>query len=96
MVSHQHGLHSMNSSRPKSKLYKRRNKIKARERKEVLLKQLKEATEAFGTKKTEPAGPAGVAKETDTPKKVEKAEKPKTSTKPEQTQIDLSTTAPTE
>lgn len=42
-VNHQHSLTTMNAIRPKSKLYKRRNKAKARARKEVLLKALAEA-----------------------------------------------------
>ena len=46
MPSHQHGLHTMNATRPKSKLYKRRNKAQARSRKEKLLKELQESVSA--------------------------------------------------
>jgi hypothetical protein len=42
----QHGLTTMNATRPKSKLRKRRNKAKAKTRKEVLLKALAEASMA--------------------------------------------------
>ncbi len=42
-INHQHGLSTMNSLRPKSKLRKRKNKAKAKPRKEALLKALKEA-----------------------------------------------------
>ncbi len=42
-INHQHGLNTMNSTRPKSKLRKRRNKAAAKVRKEVLLKALHEA-----------------------------------------------------
>ena len=45
-INHQHGLTSMNATRPKSKLGKRRNKAKAKIRKEVLLKALKDAVKA--------------------------------------------------
>lgn len=45
-VNHQHGLTTMNSSRPKSKLYKRNNKAKGRARKQVLLKALSDAVKA--------------------------------------------------
>lgn len=34
-ASQQHGLHSMNETRPKSKLRNRRNKVKAKARKEA-------------------------------------------------------------
>jgi hypothetical protein len=43
MPSHQHGLHTTNATRPKSKLHKRNNKARARTRKEKLLKELEEA-----------------------------------------------------
>lgn len=46
-INHQHSLTTMNATRPKSKLRKRRNKTKARVRKEVLLKALQEAVENF-------------------------------------------------
>ena len=42
-INHQHGLHTMNSLRPKSKLRKRANKAKAKIRKEVLLNALRDA-----------------------------------------------------
>ena len=45
-INHQHGLQSMNATRPKSKLRKRRNKALAKVRKEVLLKALKDAVKA--------------------------------------------------
>lgn len=45
-VNHQHSLTTMNATRPKSKLYKRRNKANARARKEVLLKALADAVAA--------------------------------------------------
>lgn len=55
MASLQHGLTSMNATRPKSKLYKRNNKAKARGRKEQLLKALDEAVKsAKGIKTTTP------------------------------------------
>lgn len=42
----QHGLNSMNATRPKSKLRKRTNKAKAKVRKAVLLKALHDAVKA--------------------------------------------------
>jgi hypothetical protein len=42
-VNHKHGLTSMNATRPKSKLFKRNNKARAKTRKEVLLKALSDA-----------------------------------------------------
>lgn len=42
-INHQHGLHTMNASRPKSKLTKRKNKAKAKLRKAPLLAALHEA-----------------------------------------------------
>ena len=45
-VNHQHGLTTMNSSRPKSKMFKRNNKAKAKVRKGVLLKALADAVKA--------------------------------------------------
>ncbi len=45
-INHQHGLNTMNSTRPKSKLRKRANKAKAKVRKEVLLKALRDAVKA--------------------------------------------------
>jgi len=39
----QHGLHTMNATRPKSKLWKRKNKAKAAERKAPLLEALVKA-----------------------------------------------------
>jgi hypothetical protein len=42
-VNHQHGLTTMNATRPKSKLHKRRNKAKGKEKKAVLLAELKKA-----------------------------------------------------
>jgi hypothetical protein len=45
-ISHQHGLNTMNSTRPKSKLRKRRNKAGAKVRKGVLLKALNDAVKA--------------------------------------------------
>lgn len=42
-INHQHGLHTMNASRPKSKLSKRKNKAKAKVRKAPLLAALHEA-----------------------------------------------------
>jgi hypothetical protein len=42
-VNHQHGLTTMNSTRPKSKLRKRANKAKAKVRKAILLVTLMEA-----------------------------------------------------
>ena len=46
-INHQHGLTTMNSTRPKSKLRKRKNKMQAKVRKEVLLKALDEAVKSF-------------------------------------------------
>ncbi len=45
-VNHQHGLTTMNALRPKSKMFKRNNKAKARVRKQVLLKALADAVKA--------------------------------------------------
>jgi hypothetical protein len=45
-VNHQHSLTTMNATRPKSKMYKRRNKAAAKERKKVLLKALADAVKA--------------------------------------------------
>ncbi len=42
-VNHQHGLTTMNALRPKSKVYKRNNKAKAKVRKAVLLAALAKA-----------------------------------------------------
>lgn len=42
-VNHQHGLHTMNATRPKSSLRKRANKAKAKVRKASLLTALHEA-----------------------------------------------------
>lgn len=42
-VNHQHGLHTMNITRPKSSLPKRANKAKAKLRKAPLLAALQEA-----------------------------------------------------
>jgi len=46
-INHQHSLTTMNATRPKSKLRKRRNKAKARVRNEILLKALQEAVADF-------------------------------------------------
>ncbi len=46
-VNHQHGLTTMNATRPKSKLFKRRNKAKAKPRKEILLQALREAMKSI-------------------------------------------------
>ncbi|MBI4994363.1 hypothetical protein HZC21_01810 [Candidatus Peregrinibacteria bacterium] len=43
-TSHQHGLHTMNLTRPKSKLYKRRNKDKARARRLEWIKSLQSSS----------------------------------------------------
>jgi len=45
-ITHQHGLATMNATRPKSKLRKRANKAKAKVRKAVLLKALRDAVKA--------------------------------------------------
>ncbi len=42
-VNHQHGLHTMNQTRPKSKVNKKINKAKAKDRKAPLLAALMEA-----------------------------------------------------
>lgn len=42
-TNHQHGLHSMNATRPKSKMHKRKNKAGARERKAPLLEAMHKA-----------------------------------------------------
>lgn len=60
-VNHQHGLTTMNASRPKSKVSKRVNKAKAKARKAPLLAAMEEAR--YGKKVTtakkarRPAGP---------------------------------------
>ncbi|MEK7524170.1 MAG: hypothetical protein AAB588_04030 [Patescibacteria group bacterium] len=43
-ASHQHGMTTMNLTRPKSKLRKRRNKEKARERRVEWLKSLQSSS----------------------------------------------------
>lgn len=42
-INHQHGLHTMNETRPKSKVSKKLNKAKAKTRKAPLLAALQEA-----------------------------------------------------
>ncbi len=49
-INHQHGLNSMNATRPKSKLRKRRNKALAKVRKAVLLKALNDAVKNHSAK----------------------------------------------
>jgi hypothetical protein len=49
-VNHQHGLHTMNETRPKSKNSKKLNKSKAKARKAPLLAALQEAR--YGKKET--------------------------------------------
>lgn len=80
-VNHQHGLTTMNSSRPKSTLRKRANKAKAKARKAPLLLALIEARygKAVPTvkKARRPAGPKkpskkAVAKKVTAAKKAEK------------------------
>ena len=66
MASKQHGLTSMNATRPKSKLGKRKNKANARARKAVLLQALSEAVEAGRGKKAAKPAPK---KATKAPKK---------------------------
>lgn len=82
-VNHQHGLTTMNASRPKSKLYKRKNKAKAKDRKEVLLTALKEAVIAGRSTGAKPAKAAPKAEKAavKTEKVVEL--KPKTTKKEE-------------
>jgi hypothetical protein len=45
-VNHKHGLTTMNATRPKSKIFKRNNKAKAKVRKAVLLTALADAVKA--------------------------------------------------
>jgi hypothetical protein len=45
-VNHQHSLTTMNAIRPKSKMFKRNNKAKAKGRKAILLKALADAVNA--------------------------------------------------
>lgn len=45
-VNHQHSLTTMNALRPKSKVFKRNNKAKAKVRKAILLTALTEARKA--------------------------------------------------
>lgn len=45
-INHQHGLTTMNATRPKSKLAKRNNKARGKERKAALLKALNDAVKA--------------------------------------------------
>ncbi len=55
-VNHQHGLSTMNALRPKSKLWKRKNKAAAKDRKVALLKALSDAVSAKrGTPKVKKA-----------------------------------------
>ncbi|MCC6643359.1 hypothetical protein IT411_01295 [Candidatus Peregrinibacteria bacterium] len=69
-VNHQHGLVTMNSSRPKSKLRKRANKAAAKSRKAPLLTALHEAR--YG-KKAEKVKAAPKAKKTTKTTKAKKA-----------------------
>lgn len=48
-VNHKHGLTTANADRPKSKLRKRANKLKAAGRKAGLLKALSDAKKAHAT-----------------------------------------------
>ena len=63
-VNHQHGLSTMNATRPKSKLWKRKNKAAAKERKEALLKSLSDAvsTKRGTPKAAKKAAPKAAAK----------------------------------
>jgi hypothetical protein len=45
-VNHKHGLTTMNATRPKSKIYKRNNKARAKAKKGILLKALSDAKKA--------------------------------------------------
>jgi hypothetical protein len=54
-VNHQHGLHTMNATRPKSSLRKRANKAKAKDRKAPLLAALMEARYGQKTAKVKAA-----------------------------------------
>jgi len=82
-VNHQHGLTTMNSSRPKSKLRKRNNKIKAKARKAPLLAALMEARYGKKVEKVKKArraaGPKKVGKKA-AAKKVANAKKAETKT----------------
>jgi|GEM_PF-1359126 len=79
-VNHQHGLHTMNATRPKSSLRKRANKAKAKARKVVLLAALDEARYGKKVEKVKAAprsrkipkkvAAAAAAKKTKTVKKV--------------------------
>lgn len=65
--SHQHGLSVANIQRPKSKLRKRRNKVKARVRSQARQAELKELlAKAAGTKPAKKEAPQKAA-----PKKAE-------------------------
>ena len=71
-VNHQHGLHTMNQTRPKSTLAKRANKAKATVRKAPLLAALKEAR--YGKPVVKPARVKRVpSKKTATKKTAKKA-----------------------
>lgn len=54
-VNHQHGLHTMNATRPKSAVRKRTNKAKAKARKAPLLAALHEARYGKKTAKVKTA-----------------------------------------
>ncbi len=57
-VNHQHGLHTMNATRPKSKVTKKVNKAKAKVRKAPLLAALMEARYGKKVAVTKTAKPA--------------------------------------
>ena len=61
-VNHQHGLHTMNETRPKSLVRKRTNKAKANARKAPLLAALYEARYGKKAEKVKVAKPAHKSK----------------------------------
>ncbi len=61
-ISHQHGLHTMNETRPKSKQRKRKNKAQAKVRKAPLLAALQEARYGKKVEKVKTAKPNHKAK----------------------------------
>lgn len=80
-TNHQHGLHTMNATRPKSKLRKRNNKAKAKVRKATLLEALHEARYGKKVAKTtvkKTTAEKGVAKKAKAAKKAAKAPAKKT------------------
>lgn len=72
-INHQHGLHTMNETRPKTKVSKKMNKAKAKARKAPLLAALAEAR--YGKKVEKAKKPRVSKKEVAAAKTAKKAAK---------------------